>query len=166
MVKKSSLQEAIPIPAGLSDAQRVELARRIVTEVRARTKRGISATGSTFPNYSKTYKSSLDFKNAGKSSKVNLTSTGDMLAELDVISISSSHITIGYNLGDELAGQVEGNTIGSYGKSTGNNSKKRDFIGLPTKIVTRLVAELQQDTTATEETEASNSIIDSILGGI
>lgn len=135
-VSKKNIQETIPIPSSLSPAQKQELGNRIIEEVQSRTKRGISKTNSPFPKYSKDYH---------KSGTPDLTETGDMLIELDIIKISDDSITIGYDTGHADAGKVEGQTIGSYGQSSGNPSKARDFIGLPAKVINILVAEVKAD---------------------
>lgn len=164
MVSKKNIQEQITIPVDLSTEFKEELGRRMLEEVRDRTNRSIDKNGKSFAKYSKDYKDSLDFKIAGKSSKVDLQQTGDMLAELDVIVIGGSSITIGYPLGHEDAGKIEGNTIGSFGKPSGNASKARDFIGLPQKVVNRLVAEMRQEPEFQEVRSERDSLISNILG--
>lgn len=150
---KNNIQTRITIPSGLSEAARNELGLRIVTEVRARTKRGVDANGRAFKGYSKEY---------DKTGTVNLSQTGDMLAELDIISIGSDSILIGYDTSHELAEQVEGNTLGTFGQQT-STGKGRNFIGLPDKVVNRLATELSQDPEFEEQREESNSIFSSIL---
>lgn len=162
-VSKKNIQERIDIPSGLNEDQRIELGRRIIEEVQTRTSKGIDKTGKAFPAYSKEYKASVDFKNAGKSSKVNLESTGDMLAELEVLNVGATSILIGYETGDSLAGQVEGNTIGSFGQKSGNPRKARDFIGLPQKTVKLLVEEVVSDPQFGTTRTKTDSIISSIL---
>lgn len=163
MVTKSNFQETLSIPSGLSQGFKEELGKRIVEEVRERTDRGIDKNGKQFKGYTKEYKQSLDFKNAGKTSKVDLQLTGDLLAELDVVTISSSSITIGYPVGHELAGQAEGNTIGSYGQSSGNTSRARDYIGLPDKVVNRIVQEIRSEPQFKEERATRTGLIAGIL---
>ena len=162
-VNKKNIQERINIPSNLNEAQRIELGRRIIEESQTRTSKGIDKNGKAFTGYSKVYKDSLDFQNAGKSSKVNLESTGDMLAELDVLKINNDSILIGYELSDSLAGQVEGNTIGSFGQKSGNPKKARDFIGLPEKVLTLLIEEIKGDSNFGEIEEKKSSIIGNIL---
>jgi len=164
MVAKTNIQETISIPSGLTQPFKEELGIRILEEVRARTSRGIDKNSKSFKGYTTEYKASRDFKIAGKSSSVNIRLTGDLLAELDIISINSSSIVIGYDTGHELAGQAEGNTIGSYGKASGNASKARDFIGLPEKIVNRIVEEMKQEPEFAETRAARSEAIDNILG--
>lgn len=164
MVAKSNIQETISIPSGLSTAFKEELGRRIISEIQDRTAQGIDKNSKPFKSYSKEYKESRDFKTAGKSSNVNLQQTGDMLAELSLIAIGSSSITIGYPVGHEDAGKVEGNVIGSFGKPSGNSSKARDFIGLPNKVVTRLVEEMRNEPQWAQQRTANDTLINNILG--
>lgn len=155
MAIKKNIQESIPVPRSLTELQKEELARRILVEVRDRTSRGIDKNGKSFPKYSKEY---------DKSGTPNLELTGDMLAELDIVNITGSSIVIGYDTGHPDAGQVEGNTIGSYGQPKANSSKARDFIGLPTKRVNLIIEEIKNDPDFTEIEEEKQSIIGNILG--
>ncbi len=157
MALKKNIQESISIRRSLSMNQKIELGKRIVEEVRDRTERGIDKNGKRFVPYS---------KDSEKKGTPNLASTGDMLIELDVINISGSSITIGYETDFSEAGQVEGNVIGSYGQSKGNSSKARDFIGLPQKVVNILTEELLNDPEFKEERVQRESIVSSILNRI
>lgn len=161
-ISKKNIQSSISIPSGLSNEFREELSRRIVEEIRDRTERGIDRNGKRFKAYSKSYKESLDFKNAGKSNTVNLSSTGDTLAELDVLSISNNSIIIGYDMDHEDAGKVNGIVTGEFGNSNPVTSG-RDFIGLPDKVVRRLIAEISSEPEFTQTREESDSRIQSLL---
>jgi hypothetical protein len=85
-----------------------------------------------FKPYSKSYKESLDFKIGGKSSKPNLTLSGDMLDSIELISQRSGNLLIGFENGTEENAKAEGNIKGTYGqkKPTG---KARDFLGITQK---------------------------------
>ncbi len=155
MAKKSNIQETINIPSGLSHEFRTELSRRVVEEIRERSRRGVDKNSKTFKSYA---------AGGDKSGTPNLSSTGDLLAELDVISIQSSSITIGYDVNHELAGQAEGNVIGSYGAKSGNFKYARDFIGLPDKVVTRIVQQIKQEPEFQEARSEQDSQVNSILG--
>ena len=102
--------------------------------------------GEKFPEYSKSYKDSLEFRIAGKSaSKVDLQLSGDMLAALGEYTKSrTGKITIGYNPGSEENSKAEGNIKGTYGstkttkkitvkgktKRVPRGNLKRNFLGL------------------------------------
>jgi hypothetical protein len=161
-ISKENIQEVISIPSGLSTPFKAELGNRILEEVRSRTNRGIDKNGKQFKGYSPEYKESLDFKIAGKSSTVNLQSTGDMLAELSVVSIGAASIVIGYPTSHEDAGKVQGNVTGEYGNNSPVTSR-RDFIGLPPSIVNRIVQEMKQEPTFREQRDSTNQAVSSIL---
>lgn len=161
-ISKKNIQEKIPIPSGLSSRFKDELGARILEEVRARTGRGIDKNGKNFKKYSESYKDSLDFKNAGKSLTVNLESTGDMLAELDIISIGSTSITIGYKLEHEDAGKVQGNVLGEYGNDK-PVTRPRDFIGLPSTVVNRIIAQMRTEPEFREVREDQDTRVKGIL---
>jgi len=154
MVSKVNIQESISIPSGLSDAFKRELGERILVEVRDRTARGIDKAGKPFKGYAKSY---------DKTGTVNLSQTGDTLAELDIISIGSTAITIGYPISHENAGQVHGIVTGEYGNKNPVTAR-RDFIGLPQSVVKRIVAEIKSEPEFKEVREDRDSIVAGILG--
>ena len=86
-----------------------------------------------FPAYSKSYKDSVNFRAAGKASNVNLTLTGDMLANIRLLRHRAGSITIGYGRSDEDTPKVEGNVTGSYGTESPNRKRARDFLGIHAK---------------------------------
>lgn len=128
----------IKIPTGFSADQRKAIAIELVDCIidNTRSGKGVKKKGDywdyvDFPKYSKEYKKSFEFKIAGKSSKVDLTLTGDMLDSLMVLDArKKDKLVIGYDKGDPINGKVEGNRIGSYGKPNGDKSKARDFLGI------------------------------------
>lgn len=125
---------------GLTQDQREEVADLIVERIVNRTvKEGRDRYGDKFPKYSDSYKESLDFKIAGKSkSKVDLQLSGDMLAALKVLDVTSRSVLIGYDKGAEENGRVEGNRLGSYGGDP-NPKKARDFLGLTDDELRKIV---------------------------
>lgn len=155
MATKKNIQESIPIPTSLTEAQKEEVGKRIVDEIRDRTGRGIDKNGRSFPKYSKEY---------DKSGTPDLHLTGDMLADLDVLTITGSSVVVGYDVGHPDAGQVEGNTIGSYGQPSANPKKARDFIGLPKKVLKIIIEEVRNDPNFQETTASTGALIDRILG--
>tara|TARA_B100001971_G_C18266422_1_gene593064 strand:+ start:1430 stop:1945 length:516 start_codon:yes stop_codon:yes gene_type:complete len=162
-IKKKHIQTRIDIPRDLTPRQRELLAEKIVRKIRERTKEGKSATGRPFKGYSKEYKESLDFKLAGKSDTVDLRSTGDMLSELDVLSINNRYIMVGYEKDHPDAGKVQGNVTGEYGNDK-PVTRPRDFIGLPKKWVEILAAEVRLELPDFEEEKTS--VIANILSRI
>ncbi len=165
-IKKSNVQTKIDIPRDLNPEQRELLARKVVQKIKDRTREGISASGRPFKSYSKAYTDSFDFKIAGKSSTVDLSLTGDMVADLDVISLTDSHIVVGYEMDYEDIGKVHGNVTGEYGNTIPVTSR-RDFIGLPKKWVEILAEETRQEIPSLQsETDTAVASILSRLGVI
>jgi hypothetical protein len=122
--------------------QREAIAQEIIDYMIDRTLKSKDKNNRNFKPYSKEYKQSLDFKNAGKTSKVNLTLSGDMLVSMDLLNSRKGSITIGYQKGSEENDKAEGNIKGTYGstrktkidpktgKRVPRQIKKRDFLGI------------------------------------
>lgn len=106
----------------------------VITE---RTLSGKDRFGDTFTKYSKAYKNSTIFDIYGKTSKVNLELTGEMLASMEVRS-SGDEITIKFV--DSL------NAAKAHGHITGMNGRKggvvRDFFGLSKTEEDKVMKEL------------------------
>jgi len=100
-----------------------------------------------FVPYSEGYKKSIEFKIAGKTSKVNLTLSSDMMDLLgDFIRERPGQIEIGYDVGDEFTNaKVEGNITGSYGQKTGSRSKARDYMGIARSDLKKILKKFPLD---------------------
>jgi len=110
--------------------EREAIGKEIVNHIIKRTLSGKDVNNRNFTGYSKSYKKSLEFKIAGKSSnKVNLRLSGEMLNELKVLKNRSGEITIGYESGSEENDKAEGNQKGTYGNPR-PVTKPRRFIGI------------------------------------
>lgn len=120
----------IRIPKAYGPTERLAIAQEAIDLIRKRTDKGLDKDGSPFPGYSQAYKKSLDFKIAGKSSKVNLYLSGDMLTALGILSESPGEIKIGYESGSEENGKADGNIRGTYGRERGSSAKARPFLGI------------------------------------
>jgi hypothetical protein len=145
MANPRYLRFTVNVPDYFTAAQRKEVGSRVVQEIIKRTQdEHKDKKNKPFAKYSKEYKSSLDFKIAGKNpSEVNLTLSGDMLSDLDVIEHGIGYVDIGYDSGYFGAGKVEGNVIGSYGDSTGHPSKARNFLGMPKTDLNDIISEVE-----------------------
>ena len=129
--RKKSYKYTIPVDVTLTQEQRINIGKDMIDAIIKRTKKGLNDKGVKFPKYSKEYKDSMEFKQGGKTSTVNLTLTSEMLESMKYYETVGS-VSVGYteaDHGEELMGRVEGNIIGSYG---GNPSSKlaRPFLGL------------------------------------
>jgi len=125
----------VNVPKKLSPIQREALAQEVIDFVINRSKSGLDKNNKPFPGYSDAYVKSLNFKIAGKSKgKVNLTLSQEMLQSLSLISHKPGELLIGYDKSDnELNGKVEGNVLGTYGRSSPIRGKARDFMGISKK---------------------------------
>lgn len=116
-IRETASQEFFKLDFGLLAIDRIV----------ARSRDGIDKNGKAFAEYSESYKKSLAFRVSGKSSNVNLTLTGEMLASMTTVPTDS-----GFNI--EMIDQR--NRSKAHGIITGQQGKwkaKRDFLGLPEK---------------------------------
>lgn len=117
------------------------IAEDIVNFIVERTKSGKGMDGDRFPGYSPDYKKSLEFKIAGKTNKVDLTLSGEMLDSIEIIEAKNGKIKFGYSSSNDMAGRAEGNILGSYGGKP-NASKARNFLELSPKELSRIVQKI------------------------
>lgn len=124
----------------------MELADLVIEHIVDRTQRGLDKDGRKFPGYSPEYVKSLDFKIAGKSKgDVNLTLSGDMLAAIDILQDKPGLIRIGFEKGSDENARADGNIRGTYGSDTPSRKKARDFLGLPDKVLEKLIGRVSDD---------------------
>lgn len=159
MVDKTKIQTRFSLPSNFTDAMRVSASKKIIALIQERTAEGISATGSSFPKYSKDYKESMDFKNGGKSSSVNLELTGDMMASMELLEHNTGYVVIGYPTDHPDAGKVEGNVIGSYGSDSPNASRARNFLGLPQSQINIIIAEVKNESSESYSIDEASSVL-------
>ena len=138
----SWIKKEILLPSDYSADDAQTVAEEILNFIVERTKKGNGSDGKAFPGYSKAYKESLDFKIAGKSSKVNLTLSGEMLDSLEVLQAKKGKVVIGFSSGSEMNGRAEGNILGTYGSSKPNPSKARNFMELSNKELSKILKSL------------------------
>jgi hypothetical protein len=121
----------IKIPKDYNPQEREALSIEIIDQIIERTQSGKDKKGNAFAGYSKGYTDSLDFKLGGKSKKVNLELSGEMLNSMTLLTHSSGSITIGYTKDDTFNnGKAEGNIKGTYGQKKPIKGKARDFLGI------------------------------------
>lgn len=119
----------IKIPENYKPSEREAIADEVIDYIIERTKSGRDKNNEAFPKYSESYKKSLDFKIAGKSNKVDLTLSGDMLASISLLNHKRGEITVGFDRGDkENNDKATGHITGFYGRS--KEQKIRDFLGI------------------------------------
>jgi len=130
------IREKIKVNEDFNPLQRQAVGQEVIDFIVKRSKNSRDKNGKPFPGYSDSYKKSLDFKIAGKTSKVNLTLSSEMLNSIRLLSHRRGEITIGFNRGDNLNNaKAEGNIKGTYGQKTPNPRKARDFLGISTSAL-------------------------------
>lgn len=116
----------VEIPKTITDPkEKLALGEDIIKYIRDRTRRAKDNSGANFPRYSKEYRKSFAFKVAHKSGDVNLTQTGDMLQDIEVLSISRDKMIIGFENGTLSNDIADGHITGWQGAS----KVKRPFLG-------------------------------------
>lgn len=116
----------VMLPKTVNDPkEKLALGEDIIKYIRERTRDGKNSSGGNFPKYSKSYRNSLDYKIAHKSGSVNLTQTGDMLQDIEVLSISRDKMIIGFQNGSLSNDKADGHITGWQGRS----DVKRPFLG-------------------------------------
>jgi len=160
MASKNNIQKTFYIPDYFKPQHRELLGNLIIDEIINRTNnRKVDINGSPFKKYSESYMKSEAFKDAGNGKRPDLTLRGEMLSELSIISHKKGSITIGYSTDSDVAGKVEGNQIGSYGREP-NPDKARPFIGLPESVLERLIAVVDVDIIDSESKEIDKTTSD------
>lgn len=107
----------------------------IVQEIVDRTQSGVDKNGKSFKKYSPAYKKSFEFKVHRKSDKVNMTLTGDMLGLLKVTKVKGDTIVLGWDDETEAAK--------AFNHTTGDTLPQRDFLGLPDKVIEKIIANIE-----------------------
>lgn len=126
----------------------------ILSHITTRTLNGFDKNNKKFKKYSKDY---AEIKGVGVND-VDLTFSGDMLSELELVGHKAGEITIGYrDPSDELAGKVEGNRSGSYGKDP-DPKKARDFLGIAKDDLDVLIDSYEDEVDTGDETLTDEEI--------
>ena len=147
----SSVKTTIKIPSGYSYETKQEIAARILSAIILNSKNGYDKNGNPFAEYTKQY---AEIKG---SSDVDLTLSGEMLDSMKVLKIGRDYIDIGYDGRTKQAGKAEGNILGSYGR-TPNQSKARDFLGIPEDELDTILSSFEMD----EETQGNQRFEDAV----
>ena len=113
------------------------IGQAIIDLIVSRTEDGLDVNGKKFANYSKDYKDSLAFKAFGKTNKVNLSQTGEMLSLMDIIDDSSNKLKIGWN--DETENAK------AYNHNVGDTVPKRPFFGVNDADLKKITDEFKPD---------------------
>ena len=142
MSKKPWVKTEILLPKDYDDDDAQTVAEEILNFIVERTKKGYGSDGEKFPGYSPLYKASDAFKLGGKSSKVDLTLSGEMLDSLEVLEAKRGKIVFGFAKDSDMNGRADGNCRGSYGTSKDDPSKARNFMELSGKELAKIIRSL------------------------
>jgi hypothetical protein len=123
-----------------------------------RTEDGLDRNGNKFQAYPKTYKESDAFKAFGKTSKVNLTMTGDMLGQIDIIETKGNEIKIGW--------RDETENAKAYNHNTGDTVLKRPFFGINNPDIASISKEFKPDFKKSDNDDVILGKIDKLTGFI
>lgn len=135
----------LDIPTEYGPRERQAIAGEVIDFILKRTKAGVDVNGQQFQKYSKKYMKSRDFRIGGKSGKVDLTLSGDMLSAVDLLSHKKGTLLIGIPQGDhENNAKATGNQEGTYGNPR-PVTKPRRFLGIQKKDVSAILAKYPID---------------------
>ena len=141
------------------DAERIAIGLDVIDHIIKRSKAGKDKNNKNFPGYSEGYTESLDFSIAGKSKRVNLTLSGEMLNSLEILESNEGEIVIGIPEDDSLNNaKAEGNIKGTYGQSSPIRGKKRDFMGISRKDLTDIKKDYPINNKANRENTRSRAL--------
>lgn len=132
-------KKRINLPSGLDETDRLKAGRLIIDRILERTANNISSEGKRFPNYSKSYSESLEFKIAGKSqNNPNLRLSGDTLDSLQILENGKGFITIGYKEG------TAENDKAVWAERT-DNGPARKFLGIQDSELELIIAQVNAE---------------------
>lgn len=150
------LKRRLTIPRDFSDQERRTLATLVIQFIQDRTQRGKNVNNQSFQPYSQSYKDSKEFEIAGKSSKVNLSQTGDTIASIELLSHGPGYITIGY-----LAGSFENDKAVWIQRS--DNGASRIFLGLTDKDLDRFISQVKSERTSDGDDSAARRLANQLI---
>lgn len=122
---------------------KTEIGIKTIEAILNNTLSGYDKNGQKFTKYSKSYKNSTKFKiYKGGKRTVDLKLVGDMQADIEVLAISGTSVTVGFTDHDE-GQKAKGHILGA------NHLPKRDFFGLKpvdlNKIMLDVISEYENE---------------------
>lgn len=118
----------------LTRTDKDRILQKIIDKIVEKSESGKDRLGKSLPKYSKSYKESDEFKAFGKTNKPNMTLTGDMLGQIDILKIQGDTARIGWDSEEENL-KAHGNITGQEGIR-----KKRDFFGLTVDDIKEIIS--------------------------
>lgn len=123
-----SQSKIIEIPQKFGPDDREDIGEDIVAFIRERTQKGLDINNNLFAGYSKFYEKSGE--------TVDLRFSGDMMADLEVLSHGPGFIVIGFV--DETSNDKARWSQDPYGKAKGKRPP-REFVGISPKDLSRIL---------------------------
>ncbi len=155
------------VPLDLDQVDREEIGEMVVEFIGNRTRKGKDVNNRNFAKYSESYQDSKDFSIANKSSTVNLTQTGDMLTDIEVLQTGiTGFITIGFQPNTD-----ENDRAAWQRNNTRPNFPKRDFLGISQKDLDKIVRIYRAKVPETRQADratrsAANAILNSFINNL
>ena len=136
--QKFNLGEYFGVDFGRDPDLKLEIGQAIIDKIIERTEDGQDISENDFKKYSKEYVESDEFKDFGKSkNEINMTLTGRMLDDIDIISESRNTIKIGF--------EDETETLKAFNHNTGDTVKKRKFFGIRSEDLKEIGCEFRDE---------------------
>jgi hypothetical protein len=134
------LKEITGVDLSKDPALRREIGQTVIDYIRERTADGKAIGGNRDLKkpYSERYTDTPEFKAADKSrNEINMSLTGSMISDLDILAERGSKIKIGFTDTTE--------TLKAYNHNTGDTVPKRDFFGVTEKEMSEILKPYAKD---------------------
>ncbi len=128
----------VRLPTTFSSNEILLAGEKIIELIQERTRKGLDKNGNKFAGYSSSYKESKDFDIAGKTNLVNLTLSGDMLRNLEILGSGKGFVTVGFETASDA------NDKASYARDFGNGPS-RQFLGISDKELKIITDNIETD---------------------
>lgn len=153
-----NLEEMFGVSFQGEKALRMAIAQKVIDYIVKRTQEGKDISGKNLAKYHPDYVASAEFELAGKSkNEVNMTLTGNMLAQLDMLSDSPNTIRIGWDDNNEI--------LKAYNHNIGDTVTKREFFGITSKEAKEVILEeFEKDIESLKRGGDNRKTIGDILG--
>lgn len=138
------------------------IAQDMIDIIQKRTAKSDNIYNNDFKKYDEDYIESEDFKAFGKTKKVNMKLTGDMLASIDVLEISDSTVKIGINDAEEAA-KAYGHMTGMKGHPyLDGKTPKRQFFGINSGEIEKLRNKYKSDIDTTKPFKTAGDVLGAV----
>lgn len=128
----------INLPSTFSDTERKQAGKLLIKLIKARTAKGLDINNQPFKGYSEAYKASKDFKIAGKTDRVNLELSSEMMDSLEILGTGHGFVTIGYESGTDV------NERALWAKDFGNGPSRK-FLGVSKADIKKVTDSIASD---------------------